>query len=49
MVDVGVEVSLQTSVRLSIWGHQLAGVRVRGEAETREITYKSESRGSPPK
>lgn len=49
MTGVGVEVSLQTPVRLSIWGHQLARVRVRGEAETREITYKSESRGSPPK
>ena len=43
------ELSLQTSVWLNIWGHQLAGVRVRGGAETREITYKSESRGSSPK
>lgn len=35
VAGVGCRSFLQIPVRLSIWGHQLAGVRVRGEAETR--------------
>ena len=38
------ELSLQSPVGLRIWGHQYLQ-EVRGEAETRGTTYKSESRG----